>query len=34
MTAPQTGTLQLLPFRAVRYNTSVSDLAAVGRTAL
>jgi uncharacterized protein (DUF1015 family) len=29
MTASPTGTLQLLPFRAVRYNTSVSDLAAV-----
>ncbi len=29
MTSPQIGTLQLLPFRAVRYNTSVSDLAAV-----
>jgi uncharacterized protein (DUF1015 family) len=26
---PPTGTLQLLPFRAVRYNPSVSDLAAV-----
>jgi uncharacterized protein (DUF1015 family) len=29
VTSPQIGTLQLLPFRAVRYNTSVSDLAAV-----
>jgi uncharacterized protein (DUF1015 family) len=29
MTASLTGTLQLLPFRAVRYNPSVSDLAAV-----
>jgi uncharacterized protein (DUF1015 family) len=29
MTASPTGILQLLPFRAVRYNTSVSDLAAV-----
>ena len=29
MTASPTGTLQLLPFRAVRYNPSVSDLAAV-----
>lgn len=29
MSASPTGTLQLLPFRAVRYNTSVSDLAAV-----
>jgi uncharacterized protein (DUF1015 family) len=29
VTASPTGTLQLLPFRAVRYNRSVSDLAAV-----
>jgi uncharacterized protein (DUF1015 family) len=29
MTASPTATLQLLPFRAVRYNTSVSDLAAL-----
>jgi uncharacterized protein (DUF1015 family) len=29
VTASPTGTLQLLPFRAVRYNPSVSDLAAV-----
>jgi len=29
VTAPPTATLQLLPFRAVRYNPSVSDLAAV-----
>ena len=29
MTASPTATLQLLPFRAVRYNPSVSDLAAV-----
>jgi uncharacterized protein (DUF1015 family) len=29
MTASPIGTLRLLPFRAVRYNTSVSDLAAV-----
>ena len=29
MTASPTGTLQLLPFRAVRYNSSVPDLAAV-----
>ena len=29
MTASPTGTLQLLPFRAIRYNPSVSDLAAV-----
>jgi uncharacterized protein (DUF1015 family) len=29
VTGSPSGTLQLLPFRAVRYNTSVSDLAAV-----
>jgi uncharacterized protein (DUF1015 family) len=29
VTASLTGTLQLLPFRAIRYNPSVSDLAAV-----
>src|SRR5450432_1819429 len=29
MTDSAAGTLQLLPFRAIRYNTSVSDLAAV-----
>jgi uncharacterized protein (DUF1015 family) len=29
MTASPTGTLQLLPFRAIRYDPSVSDLAAV-----